>query len=328
MALIMSAAWRAAFVPSMVPSTVLALGLSLGLGCRPKDPPICPYRVASERADEADTRMLEVDVWYDVLLRGISRRPLVVPEEVRECSNVPVAIRLAKDLAAADPRRRAAMLPRRALGDADITFGDATLASDQLVWARIDYFEDGTAIGPIALARWQEKGLEIRGIGTLRAPFTRVSLRLEKFGDEESDEGLQEVLVVTGEACRAEQVGACQREVYLMPLVDQHFMQAGLLEAGKPAGPARVVLREVEEAELSDGWLRRAEVLRTVKYGGLSLEVSEHIEQSNCPPGAKASECGLEETSDKVRALFWDQAKGVFVADEPSAWAGVQGGEL
>lgn len=324
MALIRSAVWRAVFVPPMV----VALGLSLGLGCRPKDPPICPYRVASERADEAETRMLEVDVWYDVLLRGVSRRPLVVPVEARECANAPVEIRLAEELAVADPRTRAMKLPRRALGDADITFGDATLASDQLVWARIDYFDDGTAIGPIALARWQEKGLEIRGIGSLRAPFTRVTLRLEKFGDEESDEGMREVLVVTGEACKHEQVGACQREVYLMPLVGQQFVQAGLFEAGKPAGPARVVLREEEEAELSDGWLRRAEVLRTVKFGGLSLEVSEHVEQSNCPPGAEASECALDETSDKVRALLWDGANGVFVADEPSVWAGAQGGEL
>ncbi len=316
MALIQNVAWH------------LVLTLSLGLACRPKDPPICAADVASDRADEAETRALEVEVWYDVLLRGVTRRPLAVPEEARECANVPIAIRLREELAAVDPRASAAKLPRHALGEADINFGDATLASDQLVWARIDDFDDGTAIGVIALARWHEKGLEIRGIGTLRAPSTRVTLRLEAFGEEESEEGMREVLVVTGEACRPEQVGACQREVYLMPLIGQHFVQAGLLEAGEPAGPARVVLRELDEAALSDGWLRRAEVLRTVKYGGLSLEVSEHIEQSNCPPNTDASECQLDETSDKVRALFWDEMRAVFVADEPSAWAGAQGGEL
>ncbi|HFE44526.1 MAG TPA: hypothetical protein ENJ18_03385 [Nannocystis exedens] len=328
MALITNAARHLGLAPFLGLSLALLLALPWELACRPKDPPICAADVASDRAEEADTRELEVEVWYDVLLRGVTRRPLAVPEEATGCQHVPVAIRLSEELAAVDPRAAATKLPRHALGEADITFGDATLASDQLVWARIDAFDDGTAIGVIALARWHEKGLEIRGIGTLRAPATRVSLRLEEFGDEGSEEGIREVLVVTGEACRPGQVGACQREVYLMPLVDQHFVQAGLIEAGAPAGPARVVLRAVDEAELSDGWLRRAEVLRTVKYGGTSLVVSEHIEQSDCPPDADASECRLAETSDRVRALVWDERNSVFVADEPSAWAGAQGGEL
>jgi len=307
----------------------LTLVAPLVVGCRPKDPPACPYQVAAERADEADTRMLEADVWYQTLLDGVSRQPLTIPDKPRECRHVLVGVKLGdEELAAVDPRAKASKLPRRPLGDADITFGDAARASDQLVWARIDYFDDGTAIGPVALARWDEKGLEIRGIGTLHAPATRPSIRLESFGDAESEEGIREVLVATGEACRGDEAGACQREVYLLPLIEQSFVQAGLYNVDEPEGPARVVLREVDQAERSQGWLRKAEVLRVVKYGGRSLQISEHIEQRNCPPEAAASECVLDETSDKVRTLSWDERRLMFISNERSAWAGAQGGEL
>jgi len=300
----------------------------LVVGCRAKDPPICPRHVAHERADEADTRMLEVDVWYGLLINGVSRRPFAVPAEPVHCPGIPVEVTLPPEQAAADPRAQASKLPRRALGDADITFGDATLPTDQLLWARIDYFDDGTAIGPVALARWDEKGLEIRGIGTLHAPSTRPSLRLESFGDEDSEEGIREVLVATGEACRGGETSGCPREVYLMPLIGQRFIQAGLYSVTDPGGPARVVLREVDEAELSDGYVRRAEVVRSVKYGGPYLQVSERVEQSTCPPGADATKCEVDEASDKLRTLLWDEASLSFIANEHSVWDGAQGGEL
>ncbi|MFY0539599.1 hypothetical protein [Nannocystis pusilla] len=146
-----------------------ALLLAAG-ACKPKerDMPICPSMVAAERASEADTQTLPVDVWYSVLVRNFNRMAMEPPDEPRECSGRPIEVTWPDNLKE-DPRATARPLDKRRLGDGDVTF---TQGEDGalLVWARIQDLGNGDALGPVALVRWVERGLEVRGIGSVQAP--------------------------------------------------------------------------------------------------------------------------------------------------------------
>ena len=45
------------------------------IACKPKvrDLPVCPAMVAAERANESESRVLPVDVWFSVLVKNFNR---------------------------------------------------------------------------------------------------------------------------------------------------------------------------------------------------------------------------------------------------------------
>lgn len=284
--------------------------------CKPQvvDLPICPEFVGSDRADEADTRSLPPDVWFQLLVPRISRPQLLTPDEPHDCSGSAIALTWnGPDVAALDPRSRAEPLTRRPLTDADLSFGEGPDGSI-LVWARLEFFSDGTAKGPVALARWAPRGLEIRGIGTLWAPYRRPRLRLEPLGDD------AQVLVADAELC-AEPAGEssprrCHREIYLLPLIGQRFVHVGLLEDGVPAGPARIVSFEQREAPRRDGWIRRSQVRRSLKFKDGRITIAERIQVHDCDPRAD-NVCAPHEAVSDVRPLEWG---GKDFSTRPSAW--------
>lgn len=280
-------------------------------GCRPKEEPaICPAQVGGERADEADTRLLPHDVWLQLMIPAARRQPLTVPESPRECGNLPIDVRWSDEATKqADRRLSASAQPRRTPEEKDLTFAEGP-DGYILVWARIDYFDDGTARGPVALARWVERGVEIRGIGTLWAPHTHARIRLEPFGDGEW------VLVADGEVCLKGQP-KCQREIYLLPLIEQRFVQAELVE-GDVRGPARISALEEREVPLPDGWVRRMKVRRSVRYGESALVMNEELSVRECDPRAEPEECVEHEAVRDRRELRWRER--TFWTD-PSSWS-------
>jgi hypothetical protein len=205
-------------------------------------------------------------------------RPCSRPRIRYECSNRPVALEWPDEQSAAiDSRSAAKPLPPRPLTDADMTFGEGP-DGQVLVWARITHFDDGTALGPVALARWVERGVEIRGIGTLWAPQRRARLRIEPLGED------AQLLVADGERCTSDDLKSCTHEIYLLPLVEQRFMQASLFVDDAAIGPARVVITERRATTLSDGWVRRSDVQRRLRLNGNTTVISEVIRIRLCDP--------------------------------------------
>ncbi len=291
--------------------TLLAL-----LACKPRgEPPICPVFVGSERADEADSRTLPIPIWLATLVPNLRRPEMLPPPTPRDCSGRAIGLHWPTEEAAArDPRTPLSPLAPRPLNEADLKFEPGPRGA-LLVWARVEFFADGTARGPVALARWAPRGLEIRGVGTLWAPERRPRLRLEPLGDD------AQVLVATSEVCTPP-TGAprgkarCRREIYLLPLLEQRFVQAELVEAGVPVGPARIVALEERESPRRDGWVRRSQVRRSVSFVDGHPQINERITHQDCDP--KTDQCDPQEAIREKRPLRWDGQK--FRVDKPSAW--------
>lgn len=272
--------------------------------CKPKvrDLPICPEMVAAGRASEADTQTLPVDVWYSVLVRNFNRTAMQAPEEPRECSGQKIEVNWPESLKE-DPRAAARKLDPRALTDGDISFTQ-TEDGDLLVWARILELGNGDAVGPVGLVRWVARGLEVRGIGTVQAPAQRARLRLETLSDE------SQVLVLESETCPEDQKGTCAREVQLLPLVDQRFVSAPLVEDGVDSGPARFLLTDHFDEPLKDGWIRRYELQRRLDFETGVPVMNENIHTKDCDPKSPATPCDERIAASEQRPLIFQE--GVF----------------
>jgi hypothetical protein len=163
-------------------------------GCRhkPTDMPVCTEYVTAEHADEADTRALPPEVWFELLVMGIHRPELTVPDEPRECSGKAVECGPIGPPDPMSPRR----LPRARAhrGRPDLREGPD---GQMIVWARLDHFDDGTARGPVALVRWVDRGVQVRGIGTLWAPQRRARAAHRAARREDA------LLIADGERCTA-----------------------------------------------------------------------------------------------------------------------------
>lgn len=281
-----------------------ALALTL-VACRPAPPldlPICPVLVTAARAVEADVRVLPPDLWFRILVPGFDRVTGLAPENPRDCSQRPVLADTRAAPALPDTRADPAWdepagpaLPARPRTADDLTFGTSRDGA-LLVWARLVDYPDGTARGPVVLARWVAQGLEIRGVGSLRAPARRARLHLERLGGEHP------LLVAEGEACPVDpacepgttclsgQPTACPREAVLLPLVDQRFLTADLLEGERPVRPARLRLDERRDLPGPGGRTRRLEIRRRLDLRGPSPALHAAIRVRDCLPDRPCSD--------------------------------------
>lgn len=293
---------------------------AMSSGCKPKskDLPICPEMVAAGKADEADSRNLPIDVWFSVLVKNFNRTAMDPGDEPRECSNQPIAVSWPVAMTG-DPRASARKLTREARTEADITFAESP-EGEMLVWARTDALENGDAIGPIGLIRWVERGIEVRGIGTVQAPAKRVRMRLEPVGDD------LRVLVLESETCPEPKPGEaaaevrCVREAQIVPLANQRFVSSPLMVDGQDTGPARFLLADERDEPLKDGWVRRYELQRRLEFDGVSVIVQENIRTRDCNPKEPATPCEEHIAANEKRTLaFKDGA----LYTTPSAWANV-----
>lgn len=286
-------------------TTLIVLG-----ACRPPatDLPACTGLVSSERAVESDTRMLPPAAWFSLLVRDIRRPTLTPPPEPKECSGHKIAAR--------PPGPEAELLTPRPLVESDLTFAPGP-GGHMLVWARVQHFADGTARGPVALVRWVARGIEVRGVGTLWAPTRRVRLRLEQLGEVQ-------LLVADSERCASEEPHSCARELQLLTLVGQRFVQVDLHEEGVDGvdAPARVATFERKDTKMDDGWIRRADVSRHVQIRDARVAIAEELRVRDCDPSASPELCRERLRVREERPLTWRD--GRFSAPA-SAWARVAG---
>lgn len=283
---------------------LLAALLAALPACKPKgELAICPASLASERTDENDPRVLPTWRWFQLVAPNVKLKlpEILPPDELRTCNGASVGITWPDpEHEALDPRANASALPPRPLTDADLTMVEAP-DGYVLLWARLRHYDDGSALGPVALARRVERGVEIRGVGTLWMHAQRPRLRLETLGDD------AQVLVADALRCPSAEARAagdrCAREIHLLPLIKQRFMQADLVEDGALIGPARFLSFERIDTPERES-VRRAEVLRVLRFKGGKATVAESIYAADCD--LRTQTCDGESRSRDERELRWD----------------------
>lgn len=276
---------------------------------------LCASEVEGGEAVETQSNEVPPDVWFALILKSYNVKTHEPARPARDCTNKPLVV---EDEAVSSCIQHTALaLPPRPLdGEKDLEI----IALDEgkaLVWVRTDYFEDGDALGPIAIAEYRKNGLAIRALGALRANPNRVRMRLEPMGEAT-------VLVVESMVCPPDDPSKCARVMRLVPRDGDRFVERPLYDEKTNAclGAATFPLSRVEEIKRDDGTIRRFELARTFDFEEGAVSVDEQVTikdidptQPDAPPAVfrKAQierTLELDATGLKTSEPLWERMMG------------------
>ena len=294
---------------------------------------LCASEVEGGEAVETQSNDVPPDIWFALILKSYNSKTHEPARPARDCTNKPLVIE--DEAVASCIKHDAPALPPRPLdGEKDLEL----VALDEgqaLVWVRTDYFEDGDALGPIAVAEYRKNGLAIRALGALRANPNRVRMRMEKMG-----EGT--VLVVESMVCpEGGDASKCARVMRLVPREGDRFVERPLYDEKTNAclGPATFALTQFEEIKRDDGIVRRFELARTFDFEEGVVTVNEQVTikdidptQPDAPPAVfrkaqierplKLDGAGLKTTKPLWESMMAEHGSVQVKADAPAAGEG------
>lgn len=280
-------------------SVVLSAPVVL-VGCKPvqqTDLPLCKSEVVGSEAEEVVAGEIPADIWFLIVLRNYNRNTWEVTRPVQDCSGRPVeqpppeAFRAC--LTDTSPQ---VPLPARPLTPDDLLV-TPTADGRQLVWVKTTHFDNGEAMGPIALAEMSVRGVVIRKLGTLRAQANKAALRLEKMGT-------QSVVVVEARACDPEDPRKCQRVLQILPVVGDTFEPRPLVsETGECLGPAVFELYREKDVPLKDGTIRNFRMATSVEFDEGTVSVTEQVNIEDRDPSQPDAPPKVFRTANVQRPL-------------------------
>ncbi len=257
----------------MNPRFLLAATIAL-VACKREEEtvmPICQWEVAGDVAEEAEAGALQPQQWFALLLKNFNIKTNIPAEPLKDCSGREVHPNVPPEQAQCSANEDdAPALPDRALVESDLVF---TPLEDgrTLVWVKARHFDDGDALGPVAITEWTKRGIAVRTIGALRAHANRARMRLEPMGQGK-------VLVVESDACPKDNPKKCTRLMRLVPIEGDRFVARPFVgEDGKCIGPAEFTLREEQSFDRPDGTVRRFELTRNVSFAEGNVEMTETV---------------------------------------------------
>ncbi len=241
--------------------------------CKPEvesELPICADEVLGEEAEETQAGAIPAQTWFGVLLKNYNRRTGIVQSPLKDCSGRAVEVELPPERAKCLGASAAAPLPDRALTDGDL-LETPIEGSRSLLWVRAKRFDNGDALGPVAITELTKRGVAVRAIGALRAHENRARMRLEPMGSGK-------VLVVESDLCPKDNPKKCSRVMRLVPLQGDLFTeQALVLDDGSCLGPVQFELFREQEVTLANGDLRRFELTRNVDFTDGNVVMTETV---------------------------------------------------
>lgn len=245
-------------------------------GCKnggPSDLPICKAEVAGTEAEEVATGAISPDIWFLILLRNFDRNTMTLKTPAQDCSGrliEPDPEKAGPEVDACIVSGDAKRLPERPLTEDDLLIAPLD-DGRQLVWAKTGEYDNGEAVGPIAITEWTSRGVAVRAIGTLRAQKDRAAIRLEAVGGDQ-------MLVVESRHCDPDDPKNCSRRIRLVPLIGDSFTDKPLKgEDGTCLGAAEVTMYEEKEITLENGIERKFEVARSVDFNEGSVVINEQV---------------------------------------------------
>lgn len=295
-------------------ASTLLLGTLLALPqCKKADDsiiPICLSEVAGDSADESESGQLPTYIWFALLLENYNRKTGLVKTPLKDCSHKLVEPELPPEDAACLAGKDAGKpLPEQPLVEDDLLIAPLE-DGKSLIWVKARKFDDGEALGPIAITEWTKKGVAVRSIGAMRAHANRARMRIEAMGKDR-------VLVVESDVCKPDDPKKCERVMRLVPLRDNRFVQrAMVLEDGSCIGPAEFAL--FSEQEFASGTkVRRFELTRTVDFTEGNVVMSESVVIKD-KDTAKPDEAAKTYRSASVQRPMSLGAKGIVT--KPGVW--------
>lgn len=271
-------------------------------------PMVCA--VAAPPAVAGAVPTLRADAWARLLIRGYT--PGVAQGNVRDCTDQPVAWRepTVRCRESAEPT---APVPQRPLTEDDVIVQRLS-PSLRLVWIIVDRFDNGEAVGPVALAEFTGDRVGVRAIGTLRTFPRRARLRLEAIG-------ARRVLIGEGEVCTDENNPlTCRRQARLMMLQGDRFVAEPLRTAsGRCLGPARFEFKKEYSVVVPEtGWERTFELQTSLQYRAEGVQVSEQVIVSDRDRARPQVPARIFRRAAADRAIY--VINNAFVASDPSLW--------
>ncbi len=242
-------------------------------GCKKEGPsvlPICKAEVAGKKAAEVASGSIPPEVWFSVLLTNFNREKMQLKRPAVDCSGRPIEPKEEAIDACIVGDEPAKALPDRPLTEDDLMI-EALDDGRQLVWAKTGEYDNGEAVGPVAITEWTSRGVAVRAIGTLRAQKDRAAIRMEAVGAEQ-------MLVVESRHCDPDDPKNCSRRIRLVPLIGDSFAEKRLqTEDGACIGSAEVTLYEEKLVSLDNGIERKFEVARSVEFEEGTVVINEQV---------------------------------------------------
>ena len=271
-------------------------------------PMVCA--VAAPPAVAGAVPTLRADAWARLLIRGYT--PGVAQGNVRDCTDQPVAWR-EPTVRCRESAEATAPVPQRPLTEDDVVVQRLS-PSLRLVWIIVDRFDNGEAVGPVALAEFTGDRVGVRAIGTLRTFPRRARLRLEAIG-------ARRVLIGEGEVCTDENNPlTCRRQARLMMLQGDRFVAEPLRTAsGRCLGPARFEFKKEYSVVVPEtGWERTFELQTSLQYRAEGVQVSEQVTVSDRDRARPQVPARIFRRAAADRAIY--VINNAFVASDPSLW--------
>ena len=274
-------------------------------------PLVCSAQAPAAVAGAVPT--LRADGWARLMIRGYTAG--IAPGNVRDCTEQPIEWR-EPAIRCREPADMSAPVPQRAIGEDDVVVQrlGPTL---RLVWIIVDRYDNGEAVGPVALAEFANDRVGVRAIGTLRTFPRRPRLRIETIGN-------RRVLVGEGEVCTDENNPlTCRREARLMMLRGSRFVQEPLRSpSGRCLGPARFEFKKEWSDVLAEtGWQRTFSLQTSLDYRAEGVQVSEQVIVSDLDRARPQVPARVFRRASADRAIY--VINDAFVASDPSLWSRV-----
>jgi hypothetical protein len=271
----------------------------------PYDPPLCRMNTGYDLDKPLVQRALPAQFWFSLIIRGYQANG-DIPRPTQDCAGELVA--WTAD-ACSEPDTRA-LLPTP-LSERDIVVSELG-EGRRLVWVITDRFTSGEALGPVALANFDMRGVSVESLGVLRGYPARAHLRLERLGD-------YQILAAEGEACSDERdVRSCVQAVRLVPVGRRRFIPMDLTDIqGRCVG--RTFFPRAAEGTVGDGNQRRSYRLqRNVTFNSDAILVEEQMSVMQGGWGAASVDAAASAVSKMTANRRIRIIGGRLVIDEPS----------
>jgi hypothetical protein len=269
------------------------------------EPPLCRINTGYDLDKPLVQRALPAAFWFSLIVRGYEANG-DIPRPTHDCQGQVVA--WTAD-ACSEPDTRT-LLPTP-LSERDIVVSHLG-EGRRLVWVITDRFTSGEALGPVALANFDARGVSVDTLGVLRAYPARAQLRLERLGD-------YMILAAEGEACTDDRdVRSCVQAVRLVPVGRRRFVPLDLTDMqGRCVGRTFFPLHAT--GSVGQGNRRRSYNLqRNVTFSSDAVLVQE---QMNVAQGSVISS-SVDAANSAVSRMTLDRRirviGGRLVIDEPS----------
>lgn len=263
--------------------------------------------------NETEVRSFWPADWFDLLLNNFDQYSKIPDKKPKLCTKAPLKWPDHKSCKVKETD--SLRLERTAVSEKDLVFSQLT-KSKRLVWGITHRYENGEALGSVAISEFTPNGVVVHAIGALRAPGQRVRMELKQ-----TDEG--EVLLVEGQLCAEDSEAACPRYVRAMQLRGKRFIPVPLRnKVGDCLSPAYFPLERELALKMDDGGVRKYSMTSSIKVNRKGVVVHEKLTVHDSDPSQPESVPRLRRQAEIDRQIR--VVRGRFIPESQSLWHRVE----